>query len=189
MMLKRIGMAAAVLLVGALVFAQESADKGASPKTGGGINTTWEWTSIPKGKIGTDMTTFKKPYEIPATSGSGAKFEVVSGAVKFKTENGVTALYHDNKSSATFDTIEKDKKCEYAITISDAATIELTVTGNGTKAASRIVVVKSGDETVLSVNNLSQDEPAKTLTLTNAPAGTYRVLVNGARIISVKAHN
>lgn len=36
MMLKRIGMAAAVLLVGALVFAQESADKGASPKTGGG---------------------------------------------------------------------------------------------------------------------------------------------------------
>lgn len=188
-MLKRFGIAVAALLIGGMVFAQESADKGASPKAAGSVSATWEWSSIPKGKIGTDWTTFKNPYEIPVASGSGAKFVLANGEAKFKTESGVTALYHNNKGSATIDTIEKNKKCEYQITLDDAATIELSVTGNGSKEASRCVVVKSGEDVLLSVNNLSQDDPAKTLTLANAPAGTYRVLVNGSRIISVKTHN
>lgn len=188
-MLKRFGIAVAALLIGGMVFAQESADKGASPKAAGSVSATWEWSSIPKGKIGTDVTTFKNPYEIPVASGSGAKFAVISGGVKFKTENGITALYHNEKGSATLETIEKNRVCEYAITLDDAATIELNITGNGTKSPARMVVVKSGEDVLLYVNNLSQDDPAKTLTLANAPAGTYRVLVNGSRIISVKTHN
>ena len=190
-MLKRLGIAVAALLIGGMIFAQESADKGASPQAAGSVNATWEWKKTPKGKIGEDYTVISKPYDIAPVDGSkGAKFQLIKGETKFKTENGVTALYHNNKGSATIETIEKTKKCEYAIVLDDAATIELGVTGNGGKSPSRCVVVKSGEEEVLlSINNLDQDDPVKTITLANAPAGTYRVLVNGSRIVNVKVHN
>ena len=180
----------AALLLGTFAFAQKSADLGASAKSAGSVNASWEWKKAPKGKIGTDVTTFSKPYEIAATSGKGAKFEVIKGATKFKTEDGVTALYHDNKGSGTIETAEKTKKCEYAITLDDAATIDLTVTGNGFGEASRFVVVKRGEEEVLlSIDHLNKENPDEVLTLANAPAGTYRVLVNGSRIVKLNVHN
>jgi len=191
-MLKRIGIAVAALLIGGLCFAQESVDLKASPKAAGSVASTWEWKGTPKGKIGEDYNVFTKPTEVSAGIGSvkGAKFEIVKGETKFKTENGITALYHNNKGSATLETIEKTKKAEYALTLDDAATVEFTVTGNGSAEASRCVVVKRGEEEVLlSINNLDQDDPVKVITLKNAPAGTYRVLMNGSRIVKISAKN
>lgn len=188
--MKKLALCALALLASGLVFAQKSADLNGSAQNPGSVNASWEWKGNPKGKIGTDTTSFSKPYEIKATSGSGAKFEVVKGACKFKTEDGITALYHDNKGSATIDTIEKTKKCEYAITLDDAATIDLTVTGNGFGEASRCVVVKRGeDEVLLSIDHLNKENPDEVLTLSNAPKGTYRVLVNGSRIVKLNVHN
>lgn len=190
-MLKRMGIVLAALMIGTMAFAQESADLKASPSAAGSVASTWEWKGTPKGKIQESDTVFTKPYEIPAGVGSvkGAKFEVIKGTCKFKTENGITAIYHNNSSSANYDNIEKKRKAEYAVTIDDAATIEIVVTGNGSAEASRMVVVKNGEETLLAVNNLDQGDAAKTLTLENAPAGTYRVLCQGSRIIKVAAHN
>lgn len=189
-MLKRFGIAVAALLVGGMIFAQESVDKGASPKSAGSVSATWEWKGTPKGKIGEDWTTISKPYDIaPQAGAKGAKFQLIKGETKFKTENGVTALYHNNKGSATIDTIEKTKKCEYAIVLDDAATVEFTVTGNGGGAPSRCVVVKADEEQLLSIDNLDQDDAPKVITLANAPAGTYRILVNGSRIVKINAHN
>jgi len=191
-MLKRFGIAVAALLIGGMVFAQESLDKGAVAKAPGSVDATYEWKGRPKGcKIGEDMTIISKPYEIPCGIGSvkGAKFEIIKGEAKFKTENGITALYHNNGSSANIENIEKKRKAEYAFTIDDAATIEFGVTGNGSAEPSRCVVVKSGEEVLLSIDNLDQDNPIKTLTLANAPAGTYRILVQGSRIVTIKAKN
>ncbi|WP_407426109.1 hypothetical protein [Treponema sp.] len=191
-MLKRFGIAVAALLIGGLVFAQESADLKAAPKAAGSVDSTWEWKGTPrKSPIGEDMTTVTKAKEIPTGTGSikGAKFEIIKGEAKFKTENGITAIYHNNSSSANYENLEKKRKAEYALTLDDAATVEFIVTGNGSAEASRMVVVKNGEETLLAINNLDQDEPAKTITLANAPAGTYRILVQGSRIVGIKAKN
>ncbi len=192
-MLRRFGIALAALMIGGMVFAQETADLKASPANAGSVNSTYEWKGKPKGcKIGEDMTYISKPTEIPAGIGSikGTKFEIIKGEAKFKTENGITAIYHNNGSSANIENIEKKKKAEYAFTIDDAATIEFGVTGNGGAEPSRCVVVKRGEEEVLlAVDNLDQDNPVKTITLANAPAGTYRILVQGSRIVTIKAHN
>lgn len=191
-MLRKFGIALAALLIGGMVFAQESADLKASPKAAGSVDSTWEWKGRPKGcKIGEDMTVISKAYEIPSGTGSvkGAKFEIIKGEAKFKTEDGVTAIYHNNGSSARIENIEKKRKAEYAITIDDAATIEFGVTGNGGAEPSRCVVIKSGDQQLLAIDNLDQDDPVKTLTLANAPAGTYRILVQGSRIVTIRAKN
>ncbi len=190
-MLRKVGIAVAALLIGSMVFAQSNADKGAKAKKPGSVNATWEWNGYPGGKIGESDTTFapSKAYEIPAVKGSkGATFKIVSGTVKFKTES-YTALYHGNKDSATLENIEKTKKAEYAIKIDDAATIELTIAGNGSASPSRIVVVKSGDQQLLSADNLDGDAAPVVIKLANAPAGEYRVLVNGSRIVKVSAKN
>ena len=191
-MLKKIGITIAALLIGGMIFAQESADLNAQAKSAGSVDSTYEWKGRPKGcKIGEDYTLVTKPAEIPAGIGSikGTKFEIVKGEAKFKTEDGITAIYHNNKSSASIETIEKNKKCEYAFTIDDAATIEFGVTGNGGRDLSRCVVVKQGETQLLAINNLDQEDPIKTITLKNAPAGTYRILINGARIVTIKAKN
>ncbi len=192
-MLKKVGMTIAALLIGGMIFAQESVDLKATPKAAGSVNSSYEWKGRPKGsKIGEDYAPISKAAEIPAGIGSikGTKFEVIKGEAKFKTEDGITAIYHNNKGSATIENIETTKKCEYAFTINDAATIDFVVTGNGSAEASRCVVVKRGEaEVLLSVDNLDQDNPAKTISLKNAPAGTYRILINGARIVSIKAKN
>lgn len=193
-MLKRktIAMAAAVLLLGGgMTFAQKAADMKAAPASAGSVDAKWEWKGTPKGKIGTDYMTISKPADIAPVAGSkGAVFQIIKGEAKYKTENGVTALYHNNKGSCTIDTIEKNKKCEYAITLDDAATVSFTVTGNGSQETSRCVVVKRGeDEVLLAIDNLDQDNPAEVLTLSNAEKGTYRILVNGSRIISIEAKN
>ncbi|MBQ8014396.1 MAG: hypothetical protein IJ257_08430 [Treponema sp.] len=191
-MLKRLGLAVAALLIGGMVFAQESVDLKASPKAAGSVDSTYQWKGRPKGcKIGEDMTMVSKPSEIPAGVGSikGTKFEIVKGEAKFKTENGITAIYHNNSSSANIENIEKKRKAEYAFIIDDAATIEFGVTGNGGKEPSRCVVVKQGETQLLAIDNLDQDEPVKTITLQNAPAGTYRILVQGSRIVTIKAKN
>ena len=191
-MLKRLGLAVAALLIGGMVFAQESADLKATPANAGSVYATSSWNGRQKGcKIGEDMTIISKPAEIPSGTGSvkGAKFEIIKGEAKFKTENGVTAIYHNNGSSANIENIEKKRKAEYAFTIDDAATIEFGVTGNGGAEPSRCVVVKQGETQLLAVDNLDQDNPVKTITLQNAPAGTYRILVQGSRIVTIKAKN
>jgi len=191
-MLKRFGIALAALLIGGMVFAQESADLKAAAKSAGSVDSTWAWQGRPKGcKIGEDMNTFAKAFEIPSGTGSvkGAKFEMIKGEAKFKTEDGITALYHNNGSSARIENIEKKRKAEYAITIDDAATIEFGVTGNGGREPSRCVVVKQGETQLLAIDNLDQDDPIKTITLKNAPAGTYRILVQGSRIVTITAKN
>ena len=190
-MLRKVGIAVAALLIGSMVFAQSNADKGAKAKKAGSVNATWEWKGNPSGKIGTSDTKFTpdKPYDIPAVKGSkGAKFTIVEGTAKFKTES-YTALYHGTKDDVTYENIEKNKKAEYAITIDDAATIELLVAGNGSAEPQRMVVVKSGDEQVLSIDNLDGDAAPVPIKLANAPAGKYRVLLNGARIVKVSAKN
>lgn len=191
-MLKKFGIALAALLIGGIVFAQESADLKASAASAGSVDATWAWKGRPKGcKIGEDMNIFSKAFEIPSGTGSvkGAKFEMIKGEAKFKTEDGITAIYHNNGSSARIENIEKKRKAEYAITIDDAATIEFGVTGNGSREPSRCVVVKQGDTQLLAIDNLDQDDPIKTITLQNAPAGTYRILVQGSRIVTIKAKN
>ncbi|WP_407426111.1 hypothetical protein [Treponema sp.] len=191
--MKKIVLVAAALLSVSLCFAQKSVDLKGTVSKAGSVDSTWEWKGTPKkSPIGEDATTVTKVKEIPAGIGSvkGAKFEIVKGEAKFKTEDGITAIYHNNKGSATIETIEKNKKCEYAVTLEDTATIELTVTGNGFGEASRCVVVKRGEEEVLlSIDHLNKENPDEVLTLANAPAGTYRVLVNGSRIVKVTAKN
>lgn len=192
-MFKKVGMTIAALLIGGMIFAQESVDLKASPKAAGSVDATWSWKGKPKGsKIGEDMTVITKPSEIPSGVGAvkGAKFEIIKGEAKFKTEDGITAIYHNNSSSANIENIEKKRKAEYAFTLNDAATVEFGVTGNGGAEPSRCVVVKRGEaEVLLSVDNLDQDNPVKTITLKNAPAGTYRILVQGSRIVNIKAKN
>ena len=196
-MLKRILAVSAALLIGAFAFAQTTADGGASPAKAGSVNASFgNWKSVPKSKIGTDMFNYKKPVDIAANPGSkGAKFALESGEVKFKQESYV-ALYHNNKDSATIDTLKNPKvrKASYSITIDDAATITVTVAGNGSKAPSRCVaLVNDADPEnpviLASIDNLSQDEAPKTITFKNAPKGTYKIWGNGHRIVAVEAKN
>lgn len=198
-MLKRVLAVAAALIVGTFAFAQTTADGGATPAAAGSVNASWgNWKSIPKSKIGTDMFSYKKPVEIAANgTAKGAKFQLENGEVKFKTES-YTALYHNNKDSSTIETLSnpKQRKAEYSITIDDAATITVTVAGNGSKAKSRCVVLAQDGATpeaaptiFLSVDNLSQDEAPVTLTFKNAPKGTYKLWGNGHRIVAVEAKN
>ena len=85
--------------------------------------------------------------------------------------------------------IEKTRKAEYAITLDDAATLELTVTGNGFGEEYRLVTLKNGEDVILYANCLNKENPDEVLTFANAPKGTYRLLLNGARIVKIKAHN
>lgn len=189
-MLKKVGLAIAALMIGGMVFAQKSVDLKASPKAAGSVNAEWAWKGTPKGKIGESDTVFTKRYEIAATGADkGAKFAIVKGTCKFKTENGVTAIYHGTKGSATIDNLEKTKKAEYEFVLDDAATVEFGVTGNGSAGPERCVAVKEGENLLLSIDNLDQDNPVEVITLNNAKAGTYRILLNGARIVTIKAHN
>ncbi len=189
-MLKKVLAVTAALLVGAGLFAQKSADGGASPAAGGSVNATWEWTKIPKSKIGTDYITFKKQVVIAPVAGSkGAVFALENGEAKFKDE-GYVALYHNNKGSASLETLEKTKKAEYSITLDDAATITLTLSGNGFGEPSRcLALYNEAGETILSVDKLNKDEPNVVLTYKNAPKGKYKIWTNGSRIIKVEAKN
>ena len=66
-MFKKFGIALAALLIGGMVFAQESADLKASPKAAGSVDSTWAWNGRPKGcKIGEDMNVFAKPLKFLA---------------------------------------------------------------------------------------------------------------------------
>lgn len=197
-MLKKLSLIAAALLAGALAFADPlSADGGASPANAGSVNAEWKWNKIPKSKIGTESFSYRKPVVLePTLEGSkGASFQLDSGETKFKQESYV-ALYHNNKDSARLENIVKNKKAVYSITIDDAATITLTVAGNGSASASRIVcLVKDEPELadpvtpILFADQLDGDAAPIEITYKNAPAGTYKILVNGSRIVSVSAKN
>lgn len=206
-MLKRILAISAALLVGAsLAFAQTTADGGAKAASAGSVNASWgNWKSIPKSKIGTDMFNFKKEVVITPNSGSkGGKFALEKGETKFKTES-YTALYHNNKGEGSIEKTCTDarwRKAVYTITIDDAATITLTVAGNGSKEQGRCVVLGTRTEgtdakgkpeeiytPLVAIDNLSQDEAPKTITYKNAPKGTYYIIGNGHRIVAVEAKN
>ncbi len=206
-MLKRILAISAALLVGAtLTFAQTTADGGAKAASAGSVNATWgHWKSIPTSKIGTDMFNFKKKIVIAANSGSkGGEFALEKGEVKFKSE-AYTALYHNNKGEGSIEKTCTDarwRKAVYTITIDDAATITLTVAGNGSKEQGRCVALATRTEgtdakgkpaeiytPLVAIDNLSQDEAPKTITYKNAPKGTYYVIGNGHRIVAVEAKN
>ena len=205
-MLKRILAVSAALLVGAFAFAATTADGGAKAASAGSVNATWgNWKSIPKSKIGQDMFNFKKQVVITPNAGSkGAQFALESGEVKFKQESYV-ALYHNNKPEGSIEKTCSDKKwrkSEFSITIDDAATITLTVVGNGSKEQGRCVVLATKAEGVdakgkptdvytpiVAIDNLSQDEAPKTITYSNAPKGTYYIIGNGHRIVAVEAKN
>lgn len=189
---------AASILGGALAFADPlTADGGASAASAGSVNAEWKWESIPKSKIGTDWMSFRKPVVLePTLAGSkGAAFELTLGEAKFKKES-YTALYHNCKDSASLSNILKTKKAEYTITLDDAATLTLSVAGNGGKTPARLVVLVKEDPAIadpvtpiLFADNLSGDEDPVTITYSNAPAGRYKVYVNGSRIVSVSAKN
>ena len=134
---------------------------------------------------------FKKQVVLEPVAGSkGAQFALEKGECKFKTENGQTALYHNCADSARVENLAKKRKAEYSVTINDAATITLTVQGNGGKSPARCVAIYDAAGTLLaSVNNLSQDEAPTQISVTNAPKGTYTILGNGHRIIKVEASN
>lgn len=196
-MLKRLSFIAAALLAGAIAFADPlTADGGATPKAAGSVNAEWKWDKIPKSKIGTDSMTFRKPVVLEPVAGSkGAVFQLDNGEAKFKQESYV-ALYHNNKDSARAETIVKAKKAQYSITIDDAATITLTVAGNGGKSPSRIVALvadapelKDPVTPILFADQLDGDEAPIEITYKNAPAGKYLILVNGSRIVGVSAKN
>lgn len=197
-MLKRLSFIAAALLAGALAFADPlTADGGATPKNAGSVNAEWKWNKIPKSKIGTDSMSFRKPVVLePTLAGSkGASFQLDNGEAKFKQESYV-ALYHNNKDAARLENLAKNKKAQYSITIDDAATITLTVAGNGGKSPSRIVALvadaaelKDPVTPILFADQLDGDEAPIEITYKNAPAGKYLILVNGSRIVGVSAKN
>ncbi len=197
MMLKKVLAISAALVMGAFAFAQTSADGGAKPAKAGSVNATWEWTKIPKSKIGTDEFNFKKQVKIAPVDGStGAQFALEKGAVKFKKEAYV-ALYHGTKGSSTLESLitkPSDRKAEYSITIDDAATITLTLAGNGSKGPQRCAVLvklaEDGTPTqILGIDNLSQDVDPVEVSYANAPAGTYYLYGNGFRIVKVQCKN
>lgn len=197
-MLKRLSIVAAALLAGALAFADPlTADGGASPSNAGSVNAEWKWNKIPKSKIGTDWMTFRKPVVFePTIEGSkGASFQLDGGEAKFKQESYV-AIYHNNKDSARLENIVKTRKALYSITIDDAATITLNVAGNGSSAPSRLVCLVSDAPEfadpltpILFADNLDGDSAPVEISYKNAPAGTYKIFVNGARIVSVSVKN
>ncbi|MBQ0051602.1 MAG: hypothetical protein KBT11_05995 [Treponema sp.] len=196
-MLKKLSLVLAALLVGTMAFAQATADGGAAPAAAGSVNATWEWAKAPKSKIGGDYMFFKKQVVLEPVAGSkGAVFALENGEAKFKTE-AYTAIYHNNKDATRLETLvnPKMRKAEYSITIDDAATIVVTVAGNGSKSKSRCVAIgKSGatpeeDAIIVGIDELSQDEAPVTITYANAPAGTYKVWGNGHRIVKVEAKN
>lgn len=189
-MLKRFVSIAAALVLGACAFAQTSADGGATPAAAGSVNATWEWNKIPKSKIGTDAMSFKKQIVLAPVDGSkGAQFALENGETKFKQEEYV-ALYHNNKGSCTLETLEKNRKAEYSVSIEDAATITLTITGNGFGEPSRcLALYNEAGEMIVSADKLNKDNPHTVLTFANAPKGTYKIWTNGSRIIKVEAKN
>ncbi len=196
-MLKRVLAISAALLIGAFAFAQTSADGGASPAAAGSVNATWEWNKIPKSKIGTDYMKFKKPVVLQPVAGSkGAEFALATGEAKFKNE-GYVALYHNGSDSARLENLIKKAKAQYTVKIDDAANITLTIAGNGTKSPARIVCLVKDDVAedattltpILFADNLSQDEAPFPITFSNAPKGSYRIYIIGARIVKVEAKN
>ena len=195
-MLKKVLAVSAALVIGAFAFAQTTADGGAKPAKAGSVNAVYDFSKeIPKGsKIGTDMFKFNKPTEVaPKEKVKGGKFLLESGEAKWKKES-YNALYHNNKGSANLENIAKTAKAIYSITIDDAANIELTVAGNGSKEASRCVTLCTVNEDgslnkILAIDNLSQEEAPVTLTYKNAPKGKYFIYGNGHRILGVSAKN
>ena len=195
-MLKKVLAISAALVMGAFAFAQTSADGGAKPAKAGSVNAVYDFSKeIPKGsKISTDMFQFNKPTEVaPKLKVTGGKFLLEKGEAKWKKES-YNALYHNNKGSANLDNIAKTAKAIYSITIDDAANIELTVAGNGSKEPSRCVTLCTVNEDgslnkILAIDNLSQEEAPVTLTYNNAPKGKYFLYGNGHRILKVSAKN
>ncbi len=189
--MKKLLSIAAALLIGAFCFAETVADGGAAPAAAGSVSSIWEFKGTPKkSKIGEDYFSFSKPVTIAAVEGSkGADFSLLSGETKWKTENGITALYHNNKSSATLETLAKTAKAKYTVTLEDAANLVITVCGNGGKEPSRCAaLVNEAGETIVAENNLESGKNVA-LTFNNAPKGVYTLLVNGSRIIKVEANN
>lgn len=195
-MLKKVLAISAALLIGGGLFAQTTADGGAKPAKAGSVKAVYDFSKeVPKGsKIGSDMFKYNKPTEVaPKEKVSGGKFILESGEAKWKKES-YNALYHNNSPSTTLDNVAKKAKAIYSITIDDAATIELTVAGNGSKEASRCVLFGTLNEdgsvnTVLSIDNLSQEADPVKLTYKNAPKGKYYIYGNGHRILGVSAKN
>lgn len=199
-MFKKLSLICAAVLAGGLMFAEPlAADGGASPASAGSVNAEWKWDKIPKSKIGTDWMSFRKPVVLEAVAGSkGASFQLDNGEAKFKQEDYV-ALYHNNSDSCRLENLKKKRKCEYLFKIDDAATITLSIAGNGGKSPSRLICLVKDDETIadaaapvspiLFADNLSGDEAPFEITYSNAPAGTYRIYVNGSRIVKVSAKN
>ncbi|MBQ3670342.1 MAG: hypothetical protein II921_02550 [Treponema sp.] len=195
-MLKKVLAISAALLIGGGLFAQTSADGGAKPAKAGSVNAVYDFSKgKPAGtKIGEDMFKYNKPTEVaPKAKVKGGKFILESGEAKWKTEK-YTALYHNNSGSTTFDNLQKKPKAIYSLTIDDAADIELTVAGNGSKEPSRCVALCSLNEDgslnyIVKIDNLSQDEDPVKLTYKNAPKGKYYIYGNGHRILGVSATN
>ncbi|MBR0033182.1 MAG: hypothetical protein IJP61_12985 [Treponema sp.] len=195
-MLKKVLAVSAALVIGAFAFAQTSADGGAKPAKAGSVKAVYDFSKgTPKGsKIGPDYFSYNKPAEVaPKEKVTGAKFLLEKGEAKWKQEK-YNALYHNNKGSANLENINKTAKAIYSITIDDAATIELTVAGNGSKEASRCVTLCTVNEDgtlnkILAIDNLSQEEDPVKLTYKNAPKGKYFLYGNGHRILGVSATN
>lgn len=198
-MLKRVLAISAALVMGAFAFAQTSADGGAKAKAAGSVNAVYDFsTGVPKGsKISSDPFTFKKPTEVaPKAAVKGGKFLLEEGEAKWKKES-YNALYHGTKPDGSIEKTLTDKRYQratYSMKIDDAATISVKVAGNGSKEEGRVVVLATKDAEgkyvkVLAVDNLSQDEAPVDITYSNAPAGTYYILGNGYRILSVSAKN
>ena len=117
-MFKKVGMTIAALLIGGMIFAQESVDLKASPKAAGSVDATWSWKGKPKGsKIGEDMTVITKPSEIPSGVGAvkGAKFEIIKVRQSSRQK---TALQLSITTTAHLQTSRTSRKNERLSTLS-----------------------------------------------------------------------
>lgn len=138
---------------------------------------------------------------------TGATLSIVDGSnIKWKNEGTYNyGLYTGAAKAATIDDSYKDKYStsdyvmgKLALVLSDTADVTLQISGNGDINSYRWVVVTDSAETpavlgagynLYRVEDNSDADSIKTLSLNKLPAGTYYIWMHGSRLNSVSVDN
>lgn len=154
-----------------------------------GAAAQWDFDGKPTDKITTSYQTFADDLVIPGISGStGASLTLSAGSETKYLSEPDTFLSFNNKDSVTLENIATTAKASFTLKLDDAGTISVEISGNGDGDSSRIVAVADESGATLAAKGSLTKTPHETLTIENAPAGTYTIYCNGSRLHKVTVY-
>ena len=154
-----------------------------------GAAAQWDFDGKPTDKITTSYQVFSADVLIPAISGStGASLTLNAGSdVKYLSEPD-TFVASNKSDSASLENFATKAKASLTLKLDDTGTIAVEVSGNGDADSVRITVITDESGATLAAKDGMGKEPRETLTIENAPAGTYTIYCNGSRLHKVTVY-